>query len=253
MPVRTLNYTDRKRIEKGDALITIGEDEGGNFFDADLRLHGYNLPADAHVFVEAYRQTQYMRFDYGQAGARRIPDDRRLTKFDSAKGVLFRVKVVATSHRYGLLLAEADGIRQPKSADRDEISLLPVVPDESLEEEIWRLEFDGHQTLLKVNSTLGDWRALARDPVFSSLVLPSVLRTVLWRVLMQGERPDTEDNDWRSRWLDFAKRLPLVGELPDKGDEEKVEEWIDTAVSEFCRRHKFRASYGRYWKGAQDQ
>lgn len=256
MPVRTLNYTNRQRIRREDAPITIREEKDGNFFDAVLRLAEYKLPGDARVFVEAYRQTQYMRFDFGQTGAMRIPDDRRLRDFDSAEGVLFRVKVVTTADPNGLLLAEADQIRPRKSTDEDEncIPLLPVVPDENLGDEIWRLEFDDQQTLLKVNSALGDWRALARDPVFLALVYPSVFRAVLWRVLVQEKHRDTEDaDDWRSRWLRFAAGLPGVGDPPSEDDEARLDGWIDSAASAFCRRHNIRATYERYWTGAQEQ
>ncbi len=255
MPVRTLNYTNRQRIRREDARITIREEKDGHFFDAALRLADYKLPGDARVFVEAYRQTQYMRFDFGQAGMMRIPDDRRLSDFDSAEGVLFRVKVVTTADPHGLLLAEADQIRPRKSTDEDEnrIPLLPVVPDENLGDEIWRVEFDDQQTLLKVNSVLDDWQALARDPAFLTLVYPSVFRAVLWRVPLQEKHRDTEDpDDWRSRWLRFAAGLPGVGDPPDENDEARLDDWIDMAASAFCRRHNIRATYERYWTGAQE-
>jgi len=256
MSVRTLNYTNRQRIRREDARITIHEEKSGACFDASLRLADYKLPDDARVFVEAYRQTQYMRFDFGQVGAMGIPGDRRLSDFDSAEGALFRVKVVTAADPHGLLLAEADQIRPRKSTDEDEnrIPLLPVVPDDNLDDEIWRLEFDDQQTLLKVNSTLGDWRALARDPVFLSLVYPAVFRTVLGRILHQEKHRDTEDaEDWRSRWLRFAADLTGGVDLPSEDDETRLDDWIDTAASAFCRRNNIRATYVRYWTGAQEQ
>ena len=219
MPIRTLNYTNRKRIRREDARITIREEKSGSSFSADLRLTDYELPSDARVFVEAYRQTQYMRFDFGLAGAVRIPADCSLTDFDSPEGVLFRVKVVTAADPHGLLLAEADQIRPRKASDDDEnrIPLLPVVP-EDLGDEIWRLEFDDQQTLLKVNSVLGDWRALARDPVFLALVYPAVVRRVLWRIVKEEDHyRDTGDNDdWRSRWLQFAVALPAWAKCPQR-------------------------------------
>lgn len=256
MPVRTLNYTNRKRIRREDARIALRDEKAGTSFQAALRLANYRLPGDARVFVEAYRQTQYMRFDFGQIGALRTPENCFLREFDSPEGVLFRVKVVTTSEPSGLLLAEADQIRPRDLADGDEhrIPLLPVVPDDSLGDEIWRLEVDDQQTLLKVNSTIGDWRALARDPVFLALVYPAVFRNVLWRILLLEEHRDTEDvDDWRSRWLCFASALPGVGDLPADGEEVRLADWIDVAASEFCRRHRVRETYERYWTGAQEQ
>jgi hypothetical protein len=188
----------------------------------------------------------------------RIPEDRFLRDFDSAEGVLFRVKVVTSADPHGLLLAEADQIRPRKSTDEDEnrIPLLPVVPEDNMGDEIWRLEFDDQQTLLKVNSELGNWRALARDPVFIALVYPAVFRAVLWRILVQeNQHRDTEDmDDWRSRWLRFAVGLPSVGDPPAEDDEAKLDDWINSAASAFSRRHNIRATYERYyWTGAQEQ
>lgn len=256
MPVRTLNYTNRQRIRREDARITIREEKSGNAFDVGLSLGDYGLPGEARIFVEAYRQSQYMRFDFGQVGAIHIPADRALRDFDSTEGVLFRVKVVTNADPHGLLLAEADQIRPRKSTDEDEnrIPLLPVVPDDNMGDEIWRLEFDDQQTLLKVNSQLGDWRALARDLAFLTLVYPSVFRTVLWRILLKEDHRDIEDtDDWRSRWLKFATGLPGISDPPSESDEVKIEDWIDGAASAFCRHHNVRETYVRYWTGAQEQ
>jgi hypothetical protein len=256
MPIRTLNYTNRQRIRREDARVTIRKGKGGNVFNAGLSLADYKLPGDALIFVEAYRQTQYMRFDFGQVGAMRTPEDRFLSDFDSAEGLLFRVKVVTSADPHGLLLAQADQIRPRRATDEDEnrIPLLPVVPDDNMGDEIWRLEFDDQQTLLKVNSRLGDWRMLARDPFFLALVYPAVFRAVLWRILLQEKHRDTEDeDDWRSRWLRFAVGLPGVSDPPEEDDEGRIDDWIDGAAFIFCRRHEFRATYERYWTGVQEQ
>jgi len=255
MPIRTLNYTNRKRIRREDARITVRDKEGRTSFDATLNLDEYQLPSDARVFIEAYRQTQYMRFDFGVASAIIVPANRTLRSFDSAEGVLFRVKVVTKIDPHGLLLAEADQIRPRRSTDEDQnrIPLLPVVPSDSMGDEIWRLEFDDQQTLLLLNSSLGDWRAVARDPVFISLVYPSVFRTVLWRIVHIEKHQDTEDpDDWRSRWLLFAVSLPGVSDPPGDNEGNHLDDWIDTAVGAFCRCHSVLAMYDRYWTGAQE-
>jgi hypothetical protein len=256
MPVRTLNYTNRQRIRRQDARITIREEKNGIVFDAGLTLTDYDLPADGHIFIEAYRQTQYMRFDFGKVGAMRLPENCFLRDFDSAEGILFRVKVVTNTEPHGLLLAEADQIRPYKPSDEDEsrIPLLPVVPDESLANEIWRLEFDDQQTLLKVNLELGNWRAVARDPGFVALVYPAVFRAILLRILVQEGYRDTDDmDDWRARWLRFAVALPGVSEPPAENDDAKLDEWIDSAAFAFCRHHNIRTIFERYWIGVQGQ
>jgi len=252
MPIRTINYTNRKRILREHVSITLNERGENTTFDAILHLSGYKLPPEARVFVEAYRQTQYKRFDFGTVGLVHVPADRSLSDFGSAEGVLFRVKVVTSNDPRGMLLAEADQIRPRKSKDEDEnrMPLLTVMPNANMGDEIWRLEFDEQQTRLFVNSALGDWRGIARDRVFISLVYPSVFRYVLWRILHQERHFDTDDmDDWRSRWLRFAVSLPGVNNVPAEEDEDQFDDWIENAVYAFCRRHNIRALYENYWTG----
>ncbi len=244
MPIRKLNFTGRKRILRQDARIRIHEERDEIWFEAALSLGRYGLDAQARVFVEAQRQTQYRRFDFGTVGNLQPPADCSLKPFGSPEALLFRVKVVSPDHPRGLILAQADKIRPRRVVDDgDRISLLPVVPDENLGEEIWQLEF-GDDTRLKLNSAVGDWRALARDPAFEALVYPSILRTVLVRICLQEEYGDADDpDDWRSRWLRFA--ISLGGTAPPK-DEDGQESWIDDVVRAFCRKFRTTTNFRKY-------
>ncbi|HID24528.1 MAG TPA: hypothetical protein EYP14_19315, partial [Planctomycetaceae bacterium] len=170
MPVRRFNYTGRRRIRRSDVHIVVDEPTNGPLtFDAYLDLDGYGLPQDALVRVEAYRQTNWMPFDFGTVGSIRPPDDRCLTEFGSADAVLFRVRVTSASPP-GLLLAEADRLRPKRREEREEqrISLLPVRSNEDIRHEVFRLDFSGDTPVLEVTAAAGDWRALVRDPAFMS-------------------------------------------------------------------------------------
>src|SRR5580704_5818632 len=111
MSIKRINSTGRSKIVRGDARISVRPDPDGVLtFDATINLTDYGLPYDAHVFVEAYRQTTFMRFRHGTVAAPQPPGDlaRRLTEFATGDGLLFRVKVTSTGDRAGVLLAEAD-------------------------------------------------------------------------------------------------------------------------------------------------
>src|SRR5262245_39519614 len=121
MPIRRINSTGRKRIQREDARIHVRTGSDGVLaFDATLNLADYGLPADAAVFVEAYRQTSFMRFPHGTVAAPQAPPgvERRLTEFSSCDGLLWRVKVTSTGDRPGLLLAKGDRI--PVSNDEEQ-------------------------------------------------------------------------------------------------------------------------------------
>jgi hypothetical protein len=195
--IRRYNYTGRKAINRSDANMRI--EDGPLRFHAALALDNYGLLPDAKVFVEAYRQTNWMRFDFGTVGAVKAPGDLRLSEFDTREGILFRVRVTATANPEGRLLAEADQISPvhiKETGEETREPLLPIKPAD-LGEEVFRVDFSDRPILL-INNQFGDWRALARSPFFVCMALPQTLREILTffasratskpRTLRTGER-----------------------------------------------------------------
>lgn len=257
---RTLNYTDRRTIFQEDARITLHTQPGGGYtFDASLDLVEYNLPGDAQVYVEAYRQTTWMRFSWGTAGELKPPPDRALRDFETSDEILFRVKVVGDTP-HGLLVAEADQIRprDPGDNDTDRLPLLPVKP-EDLGEEAWRVEIEAPTTRLLINSSFGDVHAIALSPEFRSLVYPAALRTILQKALCDrdndGDLPSAgEPDEWQSKWIRFCQLLPGIGTLKDPFGFEDVDArgaWIDETVRAFCRRQKLKEFFPSLCSGGQ--
>ena len=250
MSIRRINSTGRKKILREDARVIVRADGDGTLtFDATLGLGDYELPDDAKVFVEAYRQTTFMRFPHGTVSSPQPPHDapRRLTEFASRDGLLFRVKVTSTAGRAGVLLAEADRI--PISDDEEQpdnrIPLLPPAPGD-LGQETWRVDFaGGNGPFLLINSRFDVWQAVAASPTFRSLVYPAAMRQVLWHIYKVEDTRDTDDpHSWQSRWLNFAASLPGVGQPPPSSDDEdEWDEWITDAVGSFARQHQMLDHY----------
>ena len=253
--IRRFNYTGRKRINRSEVKFVLHPTENGYFvFDASLDFAKHELPPDAVIWVEAYRQTKLMRFKYGNIDSIEPPRDRKLTEFDTSDEILFRVKVTSSSNQPGKLLAEADRIPF-HLADEDETDdkrepLLPVVPQD-LGHEITRLDFDDKPRLL-INSSVEDYRSLALSPVFTSLVYPLILREILVRVLLIDKYDTIDDREeWRSNWLRFALSLPGISELPSVEDEDRILDWIDDAIAAFARRCELSKVFRTYWKEGQ--
>jgi len=248
--IRRFNYTDRIRIQRSDVRIILKESDGRLEFDADLKsLTKYDLPLDSFVFVEAYRQTNWMRFDFGQVGAIAPAKDRLLTQFDSPDGIKFRVKVTPHGDVH-TLLAEADQIplTHPEQSEGERTPLLPVKP-QKLGEEIYRLDFSGIRPLLLINSEAGHHSDIARSPAFVSLVYPAVFREILIRILLIDKHDDDSDSeDWRSQWIRFAMLNPGIGDLPDVEEAEKRSDWIDQAVKAFAKCLQTRSKFSEFWK-----
>lgn len=250
MAIRRINYTGRRRLRLEDIQISVvSGPSGADEIDARISLTGYDLPATARVHVEAYRQTSWMRFEYGTVAHVVAPSDRVLREFETPDGVLFRVKVSSPYGTSGLLLAEADRIRprSPDEAEDERHSLLPVRPDPNLGDEVFRIDFSGRPLLL-VNAGIPNWREAVRGPVFLSLAMPSLLREVLTRILSVEKHFDDEDlSDWRSQWIRYCLLLPGAIALPSDGEQERIDDWIDEIVASFCRRVHARSHFERYW------
>ena len=248
--IRRFNYTDRIRIRRKDVRITLREENGKFAFDANLSALGeYDLPPESFVFVEAYRQANWMRFNFGQVGAITPDKNRDLSQFESSEGLLFRVKVTPNTDIHALL-AEADEIplARPEQDQSQRTPLLSVKP-EKLGDEIYRLDFTRDRPILLINSEAGNYANIGRSPAFVSLVYPGVLREILSRVLLvENHDDDANQDDWKSQWVRFASLHPGLGELPEPGDTDGRSDWIDKAVSAFAKQLQVRAKFADFWK-----
>ena len=112
--IRWLTSPANFRWPAGPLRFSLRPEGRGWGFEAVFELDGCELPAEALVFVEAYRQTTWMRWAWGTVGALQPPANRALAEFDSPDDVLFRVRVTSPGtpeEPHGLLPAEADRVR----------------------------------------------------------------------------------------------------------------------------------------------
>lgn len=250
--IRRMNYTGRKRIARSRVNVRLLPATGGGWaFDADFDLADYEFPSDASVFVEAYNATSYMRFGFGTVGAITPPADTRL--FDITAGPLpkFRVKVVDTRTRFGLLLGVTDKLipLRPDEELARRQSLLPVEFRE-LGNRVWRLDLSDWP-VLELNRRIADLGEVARSAdSFAALVYPEVVRRILHEAVIEQEctDPSFDDDDWPGLWLTYACSLPNVAQPPEGGDERAralQADWIERAVDAFCRSREMRIRFER--------
>lgn len=265
MPIRRLNYTNRKRLKLGDiSIIVRASKDIAPSFGARLDLSDYSFPPDANVFIEAYRQAMLMRFPCGTVGALICSDNQTLKQFESTEDVLFRVKVVAACGNAGIILGEADQIRPSTEEQRSENRepLLPVHYDPGLRDLPFRLSFEGEKPVILINGTIPGRESFGSSTEFLALVFPQILREILTRVLLieqwefdstEGLTPDYEDDDWRNQWLRFSLNIPGVTNIPppdEKGEQERIS-WIDDTVAAFARRLQVMEAFHQFWDGKE--
>jgi hypothetical protein len=222
-----------------------------SWFNADLsRLVNYELPGESLVFLEAYRQTNWMRFDFGKVGKIVPPKDMHLSLFDIPVGIRFRVKITASGNVHKLL-AEANAI--PLITPDDEAyktsPLLDVEPTKKLGDEIYRVGFpDDGKPVLYINSEAGNYKIIGKSPAFLSLALPAIVRDILFKiVIIYDWNDDTDMDDWRSRWVRFATSLPGSDKLPDGNEDERLD-WIQDIVSWFAKKEKLGTQFKEFWR-----
>lgn len=241
---KRINYTGRKKIPRANVRIALVREATGvtASFEAVLNLVDLELPPESPVWIEAYHQTQFQRFQFGTVGRLTPPVDRQLTTFGNTDNIHFRVKVVAADEPRKLL-AEADQIpnADPDDIFENRISVLHLRGEE-LGQEIWRLSLEGSYPTLVYNSAIPNGKGLVRDdPVFIAYVYPIIVRQVLEEVLL-GKSSRTDDDDdsdsWQKQWVQFITRMG-VNAPPDESGDDTVQrhDWIDSAVAAFCRRN----------------
>ena len=236
---RTFNYTGRRRIRRERISIRVYKlDSGSRWFDADLRLAQLRLPADARVFVEAYFERAYLRFDFGRVDAISPPEDRSLGEIDYGGRINFRIKVTDSTGAHGKLLATADSIipSRPQEEEQARESLLPVEQRDDMGQELWRVAFDLGGPYLEVNSTIEDVMGLFRNNrTVAALVYPQALRIILIKALLM-DGASTAEGGWESRWLRFGTLLTAAPPPMHPDEVDEAARWIDSVTAAFARK-----------------
>jgi hypothetical protein len=234
--LRKLNFTDRVKVPQADVRVTLRrEADGVLVFDPAVSLDGLSAPAHAHVYIEAFHRTSYMRFDCGTVAHWAPPDDRRLTEI-SGSSVGFRLKIVDDAHR---ILAVADDIRVTERAPGlgGHTPLLPVQFTDALDQQAWRISFEPDLPILELNNRMAGIEKIARDDaLFFALVYPAAVREILTRILVIDAHDGFEEtNDWWSLWLRWAARYTST---PVPSDPEDAPWWIEEVIGAFCSQHR---------------
>lgn len=250
---RQFNYTDRVKIPKSQVKLRVLKltDAPPRLIVDDFGLnqltvsHEQDQWLNAQVIVEANRHTtsSFARLSAGTVGDVNSRSGAQfmgtLEDFDTEENIVFTVKVVCSG--IGKLLAEAKNLRAGDDyAQRHE---LLKVQEHDLGEEPWRLKWeDGIGPIIQVNKRLiGDRdNFLTRDAYMQGTVLPTVMRMVLLRILL-----DTEHREafWGREWLRYAAEYSPSDPPQDTADSavewSEAEAWVDQVLKTYCDRFLF--------------
>lgn len=248
--IRTFNYTGRKPIPKEHVQIRLSRTAAEMNFDALLEFKDLRFPESARVFVEAYHQSVYMRFDFGTVGSPKVPapEERRLVSFYNGSPVNFRVKIVDESGADGKILGVADAIRPQRDDDLSRKNpLIPVRIVGGMGQEIWRVVWDAKGPIVELNQELpGIKERIIKESRFRSLIMPEVLRTVLAQIVSSSLDENEDYTEAAENWFKFAANFYPEKPPIDDRSITKIQEWVQAVVKSFCEKHQFFA----HWKDA---
>ncbi|WP_437202011.1 hypothetical protein [Planctomicrobium sp. SH664] len=174
------------------------------------------------------------------------PDDRALRDIHG-ENVIFSLKVIDRSERFGRILGLAENIRALKAGPNTATGRRGILPVEKtdLGDELWKLDFRSEDVFLLVNQKIPGLSERVRfDAAIYALIYPAIIRQVLQRALDE-QTDDNEDSDrWSVLWLKFGRQLHPEGlKPPVSEDDDERDEWISDVITAFCREHSLREKF----------
>ncbi|MXY67111.1 MAG: hypothetical protein F4Y47_00935 [Acidobacteriia bacterium] len=99
----------------------------------------------------------------------------------------------------------------------------------------WRLELrENDYPTIYVDESIPNAKAWAKgDPVFTSLVLPVVIRNILEAILQSTDPPE-----WMVDWRNWVHQIGIHDDPPVNEDREERIRWIEKVVVRFAQNHK---------------
>lgn len=239
--VATLNFTDRKRIEREFVRIVGGGNSQNGFFCLEkVDLTEFDFESGSELILECYTSKYgYHRFEIGPIeGIDR--STRHPFHFGELASAKFNIRIVSTSsHAKGRILGEAQGISVEIGGRTP--SLLPIDPTE-LDQNVWNLDLDGDTgPILLMNERLPDYQQVALDNGFRSVTMVVIIERIGEWVLRQIN--EGEADEYTRKW---ARAFTALGHNPDEVDSDNptsMAEYPKKLAKAFARSNSFFDKY----------
>jgi len=238
MTTRTLNYTQRSRIELEWFRFRLKRD--GEFLIAQLLSFDHsnlpNLPGDARVVLNCYLgRAGHVRIECGTISNLSTNIEQRYWVGEHS---VFQIHLIVSDSREasrGKIIARSSKVTRFLTGGAK--SLLTVEPA-PLGSQVWRLQIEEDRgPVLEINSRISNIKGLITSSVFGSLVNPEILRQIADWVLLnyeQFEVPGSVGFLWRQIIDDLGVEL----DESDLSDVQEREELCGQLEEAFALRHK---------------
>lgn len=178
------------------------------------------------------------------------PQDRSLYEFLSFSGINFRLIVISSESGKMKIIGAADRLTPNRSGDKlggsRRSSILPVEMDQTMKE-AWKLSFEKGEPVLMLNPNFDKIKKrMERDAMFRLLILPQVIRQVIFRMVYVDQYPIEDEEGIYSKWIVFLERYAgPKKEWPDMDiknssdfDPDSIDQWAESIVEKFSSDNK---------------
>ena len=253
--MRRCNYTNRRRIDKGDVRIHGVCRDGGMEITGSVSVENAGSYPDSSRVYLYVKQAPHLRASIMVGEV--VPEVSvnvvvpGLAELDAAT-VDVRIIDEADPSRKVLALCRRTRVygNESERLDAKRRGLLGAKRGD-FSVPLWKLnaeEIESDGAWLEVSTKIVDYKDFVRSTDFKSLVLPSVVGQIAERILVSDSYKEdpSSDGGHRGDWVRWFFGLPGMGEFDPDADEDARCDWIDQIVEAFsidCRLPELAARY----------
>ena len=239
---RTLNFTNRIKLEANHIQVVAREDSGKGFLQVmKLDLSEYEIADDSPIILEA-KISRYgnFRLELGVAPNPNLTSHLEIPKeFFTSADVRIKVlepngsgRIVAFAEDVEVDIPETSGIR----------SMLPTIKVTSFSHRIWRLKADANGFCIELNQNFPHVDEVTRSKEFLAIVIPDVIRQIAISVA-SNDCPLSQHKV--EKWQALFRTVHL-----DRNDLQTLEpeNWADEVAEAFSKSEAFITPYANSWR-----
>lgn len=252
---KRFNFTGKKKLvwkgHKTDFIVNLdSHSKNEHVLKILFSLHKY-FPSNKSdlIFLEIYYGSQTASHLLGSLES--VYDNVEKNFFvNEFPPELLKVRLKIVDKENGKLIASADRVtpeyvnhdKEDRKKNKVFQSSLFNFKNGEIEQPFTVVMQPGDRPIVRLNQSIKLKEELIKDNNLQSLLLPSILKEILLKYIMNDE---FIEDDWRDRVLRFAEQI-CDEKIPDRDDDfgeipksKEVIEWIDRVCDNFTRDNKF--------------
>jgi len=237
--IRRYNYTGRRKLLSKKIRIAESIQNGNKSFELKGDLKEMGFPDDAKIYVEPYFKSSFIRYDFGSIARFQHPDNTNVSELPTTDLLHYRIKIVDTTNKLGLILGFAD--IQGELANNETGGRQAILPVDfvDLGKRIWTLDFRITGPVLEINSLIDNIREKVKsDDIFFSLVYPEIIKRVALEVTRTDGFYEDDLTGWQAEWMRFFTNVLLQTQvLSSDASDDVVDDWCNDIADAFARKY----------------